>query len=135
MPLSAGARLGSYEILAPLGAGGMGEVYRARDARLGREVALKVLPAEMAASADRLARLEREARAVAGLNHPNIVTLFSLEDDGGVRFLTMELVEGHSLGRARSPPEAFPSRASSSCRSPSPRPSRPRTSAASSTAT
>src|SRR5262245_42205630 len=75
----------------------MGEVYRARDARLGRDVALKVLPAAMASNPERLARFEREARAVAGLNHPSIVTLHSVEDDSGVRFLTMELVEGRNL--------------------------------------
>jgi serine/threonine protein kinase len=97
MALIAGTRLGTYEIVAALGAGGMGEVYRARDVRLGREVALKVLPADVAADADRLARFEREARTVAGLNHPNIVTLFSVEDDHDIRFLTMELVEGQSL--------------------------------------
>ena len=97
MPLSAGTRLGAYEILGPLGAGGMGEVYRARDTRLGREVAVKVLPAALAADPDRLARLEREARAVAALNHPNIVVLHSIEEDGGVRFITMELVEGETL--------------------------------------
>ena len=103
MLLAPGTRLGTYEILASLGAGGMGEVYRAKDLRLGREVALKVLPAEMSASPDRLARFEREARAVAGLNHPNIVTLFSVEDDGDVRFLTMELVEGQSLDQVITP--------------------------------
>src|SRR5580765_3901966 len=97
MPLTAGTHLGSYEIIAALGAGGMGEVYRARDPRLGRDVAIKVLPADVAAHPDRLARFEREARTVAGLNHPNIVTLFSVEDEGDVRFLTMELVEGQSL--------------------------------------
>src|SRR5512147_1169811 len=97
MPLSPKSRLGAYEILGPLGAGGMGEVYRARDLRLGREMAIKVLPSEVASSPDRLARFEREARTVAGLNHPNIVTLFSVEDADGVRFLTMELVEGQTL--------------------------------------
>jgi serine/threonine protein kinase/tetratricopeptide (TPR) repeat protein len=97
MPLSPKTRLGTYEIVGPLGAGGMGEVYRAKDLRLGREVAVKVLPAEVAASPDRLARFEREARTVAGLNHPNIVTLFSVEDEDGIRFLTMELVEGETL--------------------------------------
>jgi len=99
MPLTAGTRIGTYQITGPLGAGGMGEVYRARDTRLGREVAIKVLPAGVASNPDRLARFEREARAVAGLNHPNIVTLFSVEDEEGVRFLTMELVEGQSLDR------------------------------------
>jgi serine/threonine protein kinase/tetratricopeptide (TPR) repeat protein len=103
MPLSTGTRLGTYEILSPIGAGGMGEVYRARDTRLGREVAIKVLPESVAASPDRLARFERDARTVAGLNHPNIVTLYSVEDEDGVRFLTMELVEGQSLDRVVTP--------------------------------
>ncbi len=97
MPLNSGTRLGIYEIIAPLGAGGMGEVYRAKDTRLRREVAVKVLPASVASNPDFLARFEREARTVAGLNHPNIVTLYSVEDDGGIRFLTMELVEGRTL--------------------------------------
>ena len=103
MPLQAGTRLGNHEILAPLGAGGMGEVYRARDLRLGREVALKVPPGDMAANPTRRARFEREARMAAGLNHPNIVTLHSVEDDGGVPFLTMELVEGHDLATVVTP--------------------------------
>src|SRR5689334_10171313 len=103
MPLTRGTKLGAYEITAPLGAGGMGEVYRARDLRLGRDVALKVLPSEVASSPDRLARFEREARTVAGLNHPNIVTLHSVEDDHGVRFLTMELVEGQTLSNLVTP--------------------------------
>src|SRR5258705_4202172 len=81
----------------------MGEVYRARDPRLGRDVALKLLPEGFARDAGRLARFEREARTVAGLNHPNIITLFSIEQDGGVRFLTMELVEGQSLDRLVAP--------------------------------
>ena len=97
MPLAPGSRLGTYEILAALGAGGMGEVYRARDTRLRRDIAIKVLPEAVANSPDRLARFEQEARTVAGLNHPNIVTLFTVEDEGGFRFLTMELVEGQSL--------------------------------------
>jgi len=99
MPLAPGSRLGSYDVVAALGAGGMGEVYRARDRKLGREVALKVLPAEVAADPDRLARFEREARTVAGLNHPNIVTLYSFETEDGTTYLTMELVEGESLDR------------------------------------
>ncbi|HEU5311283.1 MAG TPA: serine/threonine-protein kinase, partial [Candidatus Eisenbacteria bacterium] len=103
MLLSPRSRLGAYEILGPLGAGGMGEVYRARDLRLGREVAVKVLPAEVGSSPDRLARFEREARTVAGLNHPNIVTLHSVEDADGVRFLTMELVEGQTLSSLITP--------------------------------
>lgn len=97
MPLAPGARLGPYRIVAPLGAGGMGEVYRAHDARLGRDVAIKVLPAILSQSPERLARFEHEARIVASLNHPSIVTLHSIEEADGVRFLTMELVEGCSL--------------------------------------
>ena len=103
MPLTLGSRLGPYEIVAPLGAGGMGEVYRARDSRLKRDIAIKVLPAELTSSPDRLARLEREATTVAGLNHPNIVVLHSIEEAGGVRFLTMELVEGRSLAELVTP--------------------------------
>ncbi|MGH7681790.1 MAG: serine/threonine-protein kinase, partial [Candidatus Eiseniibacteriota bacterium] len=97
MLLAPKSPLGTYEILSHLGTGGMGEVYRARDTRLGRDVAVKVLPAAVAASPDHLTRFEREARAVAALNHPNIVTLYSIEEEGGVRFLTMELVEGQNL--------------------------------------
>jgi non-specific serine/threonine protein kinase len=97
--VNAGTRLGIYDIIGPLGAGGMGEVYRARDTRLGREVALKVLPAEFAEDPDRLARFEHEARTVANLNHPNIVTLFTIEDLDSTRFLTMELIEGDPLDR------------------------------------
>jgi len=97
MPLTPGTRLGPYEVLSPLGAGGMGEVYRARDPRLGRDIAIKVLPEALASDANRLERFEREARTVAGLNHPNIVVLYSIEQDGPTRFLTMELVEGQAL--------------------------------------
>src|SRR5215813_2492342 len=103
MPLSAGSRLGSYTIVSPLGAGGMGEVFRATDTRLGRDVAIKVLPQDVATDPDRLTRFEREARTVAALNHPSIVTLFSIEESEGVRFLTMELVEGQSLDRLVTP--------------------------------
>ena len=95
--LISGTRLGPFEILDPLGAGGMGEVYRARDTRLGRDVAVKVLPEAFARDPDRLARFEREARTVAGFNHPNIVVLHSIEEESGVRFLSMELVEGRTL--------------------------------------
>ena len=95
-----GSRLGAFEIVAAIGAGGMGEVYRARDTRLGRDVAIKVLPAEYAANPDRLRRFELEARAVAALSHPNIVTIHSIEREGDVRFLTMELVDGQTLSRA-----------------------------------
>ncbi len=97
MPLTPATRLGPYEIVSQIGAGGMGEVYRARDPRLKRDIAIKVLPADVTSSPDRLARFEREATTVAGLNHPNIVVLHSIEEDGGIRFLTMELVEGWSL--------------------------------------
>ena len=97
MPLAPGTRLGAYELVGTLGAGGMGEVHRAHDTRLRRDVALKVLPEEVASSPERLARFEREARIVASLNHPNIVTLHSIEEAAGIRFLTMELVEGRSL--------------------------------------
>ena len=97
MPLTPATRLGPYEIISQLGAGGMGDVYRARDPRLKRDIAIKVLPTDVTSSPDRLARFEREATTVAGLNHPNIVVLYSIEEDGGTRFLTMELVEGQSL--------------------------------------
>ena len=99
MRLSTGTRLSSYEIHAPLGAGGMGEVYRATDTKLGRQVAIKILPSEMAQDPERLARFQREARAVAALNHPNVVTLYSVEEADGVHFLTMELLEGQALDR------------------------------------
>ena len=99
MPLTPGTRLGPYEILAPLGAGGMGEVYRATDTKLGRDIALKVLPAEMAHDPERLARFRREAKALAQLDHPNIVTIHSVEECDGVHFLTMQLVEGQPLDR------------------------------------
>jgi eukaryotic-like serine/threonine-protein kinase len=97
MALSAGTRLGPYEIIAPLGAGGMGEVYRARDTKLSRDVALKVLPDLLANDLERLARFQREAQIVASLNHPNIAHVYGLEDAGGVRALVMELVEGPTL--------------------------------------
>ena len=97
MMLPPASRLGPYEIIAPLGAGGMGEVYRARDPRLRRDIAIKVLPHDLASSPERLARFEREATTVAGLNHPNIVVLHSIEEASGTRFLTMELVDGRSL--------------------------------------
>ena len=95
--LARGTRLGVYEISAKIGEGGMGEVYRARDTRLDRDVALKVLPADMATDPERLDRFRREARAVAALNHPNIVTIHSVEEADGTHFLTMELVEGRTL--------------------------------------
>src|SRR5580704_14575209 len=97
MPLLPGSRLGPYEIGALLGAGGMGEVYRARDPRLDRTVAIKILPAELSADADHLRRFEREARSASALNHPNIVTIYELAQDGSAHFIAMELIEGQSL--------------------------------------
>jgi eukaryotic-like serine/threonine-protein kinase len=97
MALVTGSRLGPYEILAPIGAGGMGEVYRARDAKLGRDVALKVLPEAFARDADRMARFQREAKVLASLNHPNIASIYGLEDSGVTHALVMELVEGPTL--------------------------------------
>jgi serine/threonine protein kinase/Tol biopolymer transport system component len=97
MPLSAGDRLGPYEIVAPIGAGGMGEVYRAKDTKLGREVAIKVLPAAFAQHPERLARFEREAKVLASLNHPNIAQIYGLEESGAGRALVMELVQGETL--------------------------------------
>jgi eukaryotic-like serine/threonine-protein kinase len=97
MTLAPGTRLGPYEIVAPLGAGGMGEVYRARDSRLGRDVAIKVLPQAFAADPERLARFEREARLLAALDHPNIARILGLEELGGARGLVLELAEGDDL--------------------------------------
>jgi serine/threonine protein kinase len=97
MTLSVGTKLGPYEILALLGSGGMGEVYRARDPKLGRDVALKVLPQGLAEDADRLARFRREAQVLASLNYPNIATIHGLEETGSTRALVMELVEGPTL--------------------------------------
>jgi predicted ATPase len=97
MNLSPGALLGPYEVLAPLGAGGMGEVYRARDSRLGREVALKVLPAAVAADPERLDRFEQEARSASSLNHPSIVTIYEIGRADSVSYIAMELVEGTTL--------------------------------------
>src|SRR5690348_14282491 len=99
MPLAPGTRLGPYEILAPVGAGGMGEVYRARDSRLGRLVAIKTLPRSFAADPDRLARLEREARLLASLSHPNIAGIYGLAEEDGARYLALEFVEGESLAQ------------------------------------
>ncbi len=97
MTLDAGSKLGLYEILGPLGAGGMGEVYRARDTRLGREVALKVLPEALALDRDRLSRFEQEARAASALNHPNIVTIHEIGREGDTAYIAMELVDGKTL--------------------------------------
>jgi eukaryotic-like serine/threonine-protein kinase len=97
MTLAAGARLGPYEVLAPLGAGGMGEVYRARDTRLGREVAVKVLPAEFSADPGRLRRFEQEARAASALNHPNILAIFDVGTHGEAPYVVSELLDGETL--------------------------------------
>ena len=97
MTLSSGARLGPFEILAPLGAGGMGEVYRARDSRLGREVAVKVLSSEFSTDPDRRRRFEQEARSASALNHPNIITIHEIGSSGPTVYIAMELVEGGTL--------------------------------------
>src|SRR5687767_10133405 len=109
-----GQMLGHYRVLAKLGAGGMGEVYRAADTKLGRDIALKVLPSSLAHDPERLARFQQEARALAALDHPGIVTVYSVEHaestapgEGTVHFLTMQLVEGQSLDRVM-PQAGFP---------------------------
>src|SRR5260370_17813966 len=97
MTLAVGPRLGPYEVLSPLGAGGMGEVYRARHTRLEREVAVKVLVGSLSEDEDRLKRFEREARAASALNHPNIVTIYEVGSFGEASYIAMELVEGTTL--------------------------------------
>src|SRR5437667_4282339 len=97
MSLQRGDLLGAFEIVSALGAGGMGEVYRARDTKLGRDVAIKVLPANFADDPDRIARFQREAQLLATLNHPNIAAIYGLEESGDVRALVLELVEGPTL--------------------------------------
>jgi serine/threonine protein kinase len=92
-----GRQFGPYQIVSPLGAGGMGEVYRAHDSKLGRDVAIKMLPAEFAGDPDRLARFRREARTLASLNHPNIAAIYGLEESGDADCLVLELVEGETL--------------------------------------
>ncbi len=103
MALEAGTRLGPYEILSPIGAGGMGEVYRAKDTTLGREIAIKILPADVASSPERLQRFEREAKTVATLNHPNIVTIHGIHKENDHRFIAMELVKGETLAHMIAP--------------------------------
>ena len=98
MSVTTGWRLGAYEILSAIGAGGMGEVYRARDRKLDRDVAMKVLPDVFANDPERLARFEREAKTLAALNHPHIAQIYGVEESNGVRALVMELVEGPTLG-------------------------------------
>ena len=99
MALSPRTRLGPYEIVAPLGAGGMGEVYRARDTKLDRDVAVKILPELFASDPERLARFEREAKALAALNHPHIAQIYGFEQSGATSALVMELVEGEDLAQ------------------------------------
>ena len=99
MSLTPGSKLGIYEIVAPLGAGGMGEVYRARDTRLGRDVAIKALPPQFAQDPDRLARFEREAKLLASVSHPHIAGIFGLEDIEKHRYLVLEFVEGETLAQ------------------------------------
>src|ERR1700739_1339077 len=97
MALASGTRLGSYEVVAQIGAGGMGEVYQAHDTKLGRDVGIKVLPANFVDDPERLSRFQREARMLAALNHTNIATIYGLEHSDGVHFLIMELVPGETL--------------------------------------
>src|SRR5918993_4669632 len=108
MDVTVGTRLGPYEILSALGAGGMGEVYRARDTKLDRAVAIKILPEAFAADTERIARFQREAKTLASLNHPNIAYIHGVEESTGVRAIVMELVEGEDLAqriaRAAIPP-------------------------------
>src|SRR5580704_14547011 len=104
MALSAGTRLGPYEILALIGKGGMGEVYRAKDTKLDREVAIKILPSALAQDPERLARFEREAKVLASLNHPNIGQVYAIEESSTGRALVMELVPGETL-KGPFPPE------------------------------
>jgi eukaryotic-like serine/threonine-protein kinase len=97
MALTAGDRVGPYQIISPLGSGGMGEVYRAKDPRLGRDVAVKVLPAQFSVDADRLRRFEQEARAAAALNHPNILAVHDIGQRDGAPYIVSELLEGQTL--------------------------------------
>ena len=99
MPLGSGTRLGPYEIVGPLGAGGMGEVYRARDTRLERIVAIKILPAQFSSDPVRKQRFEREAKTISGLNHPHICVLYDVGSQDGVDYLVMECVEGEALAQ------------------------------------
>src|SRR5262250_3302567 len=99
MSLEPGARLGVFEILGPLGAGGMGEVYRARDTKLGREVAIKILPEAFSRDPMRITRFEREARMLASVNHPAIAAIYGAEETGDLRYIVMELVPGDTLGK------------------------------------
>src|SRR5205807_2273475 len=111
MTLAAGSKLGPYEIVAPIGAGGMGEVYRAKDPRLGRDVAIKVLPASLSEDADRLRRFEQEARAAGILNHPNITAVYDIGQHDGAPYVVQELLEGETLRSALSGAKLPPRRA------------------------
>ena len=135
MPLAAGTRLGPYEILGLIGAGGMGEVYKARDTRLDRTVAIKILPTELSSDAERRTRFEREAKTIAGLNHPHICTLYDVGEHDGTTFLVMEHLAGETLADRLLKAVRCRSRRRSTSRRRLPRPSTPRTSTASSTAT
>jgi serine/threonine protein kinase len=97
MTIAKGTRLGHYEIVAPLGAGGMGEVYLAEDTRLERKAALKILPADVASNRDRMERFIREAKATAALNHPHIAHIYGIDESGGVHFIAMEYIDGVTL--------------------------------------
>ena len=97
MNLATGTRLGPYEVLSPLGAGGMGQVYLAQDTKLDRKVALKILPAEVAANQERMRRFVQEAKAAAGLNHPNIAHVYEIGETDGTHFIAMEFVDGQTL--------------------------------------
>src|ERR1700738_1265730 len=97
MTIAAGTCLGAYEVLTQIGAGGMGEVYQARDTKLGRDVAIKVLPESFAHDPDRLSRFQREAKMLASLNHPNIAAIYGLGEDAGTSYLVMELIPGETL--------------------------------------
>src|SRR5206468_3783237 len=108
--VAVGTRLGPYEIVAPLGAGGMGEVYRAKDAKLGREIAIKVLPASVAEDKGRRQRFEQEARSASALNHPNILTIYDIGEADGALYIAMELVEGKTLRELVASGEPVPTR-------------------------
>ncbi len=121
MPLEPGTTLGPYQVTAKIGEGGMGEVYQARDTKLDRDVALKVLPEAFTSDSDRLARFEREAKVLASLNHPNIGSIYGLEEAEGIRALVLELVEGPTLAdrikaHTETPAQFSPEGVASSCR-------------------
>ena len=135
MTLAAGSKLGPYEILGPIGAGGMGEVYRAKDPRLGREVAIKVLPASFSQDADRLRRFEQEAKAAGVLNHPNITAVYDIGQHDGAPYVVQELLEGETLRATLAGGPLLAAQGRSTTRSRSRRASPRRTTRGSSTAT